>query len=139
MVWSRVFFVEIVTKIYILLTKCASASRIYRVLCQDAQGLFKLFSKNRSFYLGNVVQVVSSSGLAYIYISWCAHVLKIIMCTRNKIYILNVRIDPESAFSKTAGGIFVWCVFTMVAWCDRNHRMQKYTHAPCILPILIPF
>lgn len=45
---------------------------------------------------------------------------------KNKIYILNVRIDPESAFSKLLV-VFVWCIFTMngYAWCYWKYIMQK--------------
>lgn len=76
---------------------------------------------------------VVSSGLAYKYNIQCTCV-EDYNVYNNKIFILNVRIDPESAYSKLLV-VFVWCVFTMnrsLVLLEISNTKNLYTHSQYI-------
>lgn len=98
------FFVEIITKI--CAGQCVGVKGI-SLLSGHCRVYSNLFQRNRSFDLGN--DQVVSSGLAYKYSMQCT-CAEDYNVYKNKIYILNVRIDPESAFSKLLV-VFLYGVF----------------------------
>lgn len=83
------------------------------VLCQ-VTGSIQIISKEIALSTWGSTKWSASPGLAYKYCMQCTCV-ECYNVYKNKIYILNVRIDPESAFSKLLV-VFVCCIITMKWW-----------------------